>query len=245
MPSHSSHLLQPLDVVCFSLLKRAYGDEISALARYSVKHVKKEAFIPAFKTAFEKTFLAHNIRASFQATGLVPHNPDVVLSKLDVVLRTPTPASPQDNPWESKTPSNPREMEAQSTLIRDCIRQNKSPSSDSILGFLQHLQKGAEKAAHKVVLMERENAELRKVASAATERKSRKRKYIRAEETLTVGEVVDSFTLEMSGGQEESNRHRKRARAERHCGRCSGTGHNARTCRVNIQDATDSDEFGE
>ena len=29
MPAHSSHLLQPLDVGCFSPLKRAYGNEIS------------------------------------------------------------------------------------------------------------------------------------------------------------------------------------------------------------------------
>lgn len=30
MPPHSSHLLQPLDVGCFSPLKRAYGNEIMA-----------------------------------------------------------------------------------------------------------------------------------------------------------------------------------------------------------------------
>lgn len=33
MPAHSSHLLQPLDVGCFSLLKHAYGVEIQDLAR--------------------------------------------------------------------------------------------------------------------------------------------------------------------------------------------------------------------
>jgi DDE superfamily endonuclease len=33
MPTHSSHLLQPLDVSCYSSLKRAYGREIAELAR--------------------------------------------------------------------------------------------------------------------------------------------------------------------------------------------------------------------
>lgn len=33
MPSHASHLLQPLDIGCYSPLKKAYGAEISALAR--------------------------------------------------------------------------------------------------------------------------------------------------------------------------------------------------------------------
>ncbi len=112
MPSYSSHLLQPLDVVCFSLLKRAYGDEISALARYSTKHVTKEAFLPAFIRAYNKAFSKDSICSSFRAAGLVPHNPEVVLSKLDVVLRTPTPLALQDTPWEAKTPSNAHEIEA-------------------------------------------------------------------------------------------------------------------------------------
>ena len=33
MPPHTSHLLQPLDVSCFSPLKRAYGREVEELAR--------------------------------------------------------------------------------------------------------------------------------------------------------------------------------------------------------------------
>jgi hypothetical protein len=38
MPPHSSHLLQPLDVGCFGLLKKAYGLEIEQLIRYSVQY---------------------------------------------------------------------------------------------------------------------------------------------------------------------------------------------------------------
>ncbi|KAF2741722.1 DDE-domain-containing protein, partial [Sporormia fimetaria CBS 119925] len=118
MPSHSSHILQPLDLVCFSLLKRAYRDEISVLARYSTKHIKKESFLPALIKAFNKAFSGDHVRASFRAAGLVPYNPEGVLSKLDVVLRTPTPPASQDAIWESKTPRNACEIEAQSTLIR-------------------------------------------------------------------------------------------------------------------------------
>ena len=234
MPSHSSHLLQPLDVVCFSLLKRAYGDEISALARYSTKHIKKEAFLPAFKRSFDQAFSKKSICSSFQAAGLVPHNPEAVLSKLDVVLRTPTPPALQDTPWEAKTPGNAHEIEAQSTLIRNRIQRHKSSSPASILELLYQLQKGAEQAANKVVLIAKENAELRKVAEAATERKSRKRKYIRTEDTLTVGDVLDLIAPEDVGGGEGGEKRAKRARGERHCRRCGETGHNARTCKVEI-----------
>jgi hypothetical protein len=88
MPSHLSHLLQPLNVVPYSLLKRYYGDEISLLARSRVYHISKEAFLPAFKAAFNKTFTQENVRAGFRGAGLVPYDPDAVLSKLDVQLRT-------------------------------------------------------------------------------------------------------------------------------------------------------------
>jgi hypothetical protein len=96
MPAHSSHLLQPLNVGCFSPLKRAYGDEISSLARYSSKQIKKEAFLLAFKVAFKKLIIKENICVSFRGAGLVPHNPEAVLLKLDVVLRTLTPPKPED-----------------------------------------------------------------------------------------------------------------------------------------------------
>jgi hypothetical protein len=95
MPPHSSYLLQPLDVGCFSPLKRAYGDEISSLARYGSKKIK-EAFLPAFKAAFEKAMTKENIYAGFRGAGLVPHNLEAVISRLDVVLHTPTPLKPED-----------------------------------------------------------------------------------------------------------------------------------------------------
>jgi hypothetical protein len=96
MHPHSSHLLQPLNVACFSPLKRLYGDEISALARSRINHINKETFLLAFKAAFSKAFTAENVYASFRGAGLVPHNPEAVLSKLDVRLRTLTPPKPSD-----------------------------------------------------------------------------------------------------------------------------------------------------
>jgi hypothetical protein len=94
MPAHSSHLLQPLDVACFSPLKRRYGDVVSGLVRNCTNYISKERFLLAFKTAFNQSITKENIQASFRGAGLVPHDPQVVLSKLDVVLQTPA-QSPQ------------------------------------------------------------------------------------------------------------------------------------------------------
>jgi hypothetical protein len=62
---HLSHLLQPLNVVPYSLLKRYYSDGISLLARSRIYYINKETFLVAFKVAFKKTFTLENIRAGF------------------------------------------------------------------------------------------------------------------------------------------------------------------------------------
>lgn len=45
MPAHTSHLLQPLDVSCFSPLKRAYGQKVQELVRQGTHHIDKEDFL--------------------------------------------------------------------------------------------------------------------------------------------------------------------------------------------------------
>jgi hypothetical protein len=65
MPSHLLHLLQPLDIVCFSVLKRAYSHEIEVLIRHYINHITKLEFLPAFKAAFEQSFTSANICSAF------------------------------------------------------------------------------------------------------------------------------------------------------------------------------------
>jgi hypothetical protein len=241
MPAHSSHLLQPLDVGCFSPLKRAYGNEISSLARYGSKQIKKEAFLPAFKAAFEKSITKENICASFRGAGLVPHDPEAVLSKLDVVLRTPTPPKPADTLWESKTPSNLREVEAQSTLVRERVRLHRDSPPSPLIRAVEQLNKGVILIGHETVLMRQEIAGLRKAVEVATEVKGRKRKYIRVAESLTVGEVTDLIAEREGSRQEEGGEPVKKVRKQRRCGRCGETSHNARTCEVEIIDLSNSE----
>jgi hypothetical protein len=90
MPPYLSHLLQLLDVGCFSPLKQVYGDKINSLAQYSTKKIKKEAFLLAFKAAFNKLMTKENICAGFRGARLVPYNLEAVILKLNVVLCTLT-----------------------------------------------------------------------------------------------------------------------------------------------------------
>jgi hypothetical protein len=75
---------------------------------------------------------------------LVPFQPDVVLSKLDVQLCTPTPPTLVEALWEAWTPSNVHELEAQSTLIHKGVQRHKSSSPASIIEAINQLNKGAE-----------------------------------------------------------------------------------------------------
>jgi hypothetical protein len=187
MPPHSSHLLQPLDVGCFSPLKRAYSREIEALIRHHINHITKLEFLPAFKAAFARSFTSANICSAFRGAGLVPLQPDVVLSNLDVRLRTPTPAALPEAPWEAKTPSNLCELEAQSTLIRDRIQQHKSSSPALIIQAIGQLKKGAEVMMLSAELMRDQIASLERANEAATKRKQRKKKRIQQRRYLDKG----------------------------------------------------------
>jgi hypothetical protein len=75
-----------------------------------------------------------------------------------------------------------------------------------------------------------------------TKRKGWKRRYVRVEETLTVGEISDLIAEREDSSRKDGKTPAKRVRAERRCGRCGEVGHNSRTCKVEIEDTDDSDE---
>jgi hypothetical protein len=86
---HSTHSLQPLDVVLFGPLSRAYTVKLSDYLQCSkgLLPVRKQDFFLLFWDAYITSFTRDNILKSFEATGIEPHNASVVLNR----FRTPTP----------------------------------------------------------------------------------------------------------------------------------------------------------
>jgi hypothetical protein len=70
MLPHSSHLLQPLDVGCFSPLKREYSRKIEVLIRYRINHITKLEFLPIFKAAFTQSLCQPISAQPFKAQAL-------------------------------------------------------------------------------------------------------------------------------------------------------------------------------
>ncbi len=91
MLPHSSHLHQPLNVSCFSVLKQIYSNLVRGKIAAGVHYIDKLIFLELFFEAYTKTFSLKNIKSSFAATGLVLLNPSQVLSWLQVRVQTPSP----------------------------------------------------------------------------------------------------------------------------------------------------------
>ena len=223
LPAHSSHLTQPLDVGLFSPLKSAYGAEISHLARASITHITKDDFFPAFQAAFEATFTEQNVKGGFRGAGLVPFNPEAVISKLDVKLRTPTP------PGTSEALS-------QATLIKDRVARHQESSPTPIFASVDQLTKAVVANSHQLTLLSGEVKALREANEALSKRRKAKRTRLQDSRPLTGEEasqlLVEKGVVEEEGGGEGAGEgsSRRRKTGARLCSICRKPGHYAKTC---------------
>lgn len=114
LPAHASHLLQPLDLAPFSVLKTRYRNEIRALSALDdAAPIKKERFVISYNKAREEALSDRVIRAGWRAAGLCPYNPDLVLSSSQVTGRPSTPPPTQASAAASELIfSTPRSSQA-------------------------------------------------------------------------------------------------------------------------------------
>jgi hypothetical protein len=80
---HSTHSLQPLDVVMFSPMATSYSQELSRFLHYllGLIGVKKGDFFPIFWLAWMRTFKRDTILKGFKATGIFPMDAGVILKR--------------------------------------------------------------------------------------------------------------------------------------------------------------------
>jgi len=231
--------------------KKAYGREIDHLIRRSITYISKTEFFPAFYDAFQAAITKENIKGGFRGAGLVPFDPEYVVSKLDVQLRTPTPAKEVTNPSTpgvSKTPQTVLEARSQSEYLQRRIRRHKSSSPEPILGALKSLAKGTTAIMHENTLLRAEIHDLRQANEILSGRRRAKRTRLQNRGSMTIQEgqdLIDQMDVDMqvlaessrSGGQGSSARPRVRR-----CGTCGKTGHDARTCQEGIE--ASGNEYG-
>jgi hypothetical protein len=232
MPPHTSHLLQPLDVGCYSPLKVIYGHEVSDLARQGVYHVDKLEFLWIYQKVRPIVLSESNIKAGFQATGLIPYCPDQVLSNLTVV-RTPSPlrtAADTGEAWTAETPRTVDQLQHQARLVQDLLRrQSQSPTSLAI----SQLVKGCQLAMQSATILAQENQKLRASNRRQQHKRQQRRQYIASGGALQAQEA-QVLIREAERGVEQGDQTGTapaRTRAPPTCSKCHVQGHNRTTCR--------------
>ena len=214
MPPHTSHLLQPLDVSCYSPLKRAYGREVEELARHGVYHVDKIDFLTAYTRIRPTIFTQQNIQAGFRATGLIPYCPDRVLSSLNIHTPSPPQTAIEDNVAEqvatqTETPHTVAQLQQQAKLLQDRLcRGSQSPTSQ----LLRQVIKGCQIAMQSATILAEENKKLRQGSKLRRQKKDRQRQYIASGGVLQVSQaqqiVIEAERVVMEAGQSQGGERR-------------------------------------
>ncbi len=213
-----------------------------------INHISKLEFLCAFREAFFASITERNIQGGFAGAGLIPYDPERVLSKLDIKPRTPTPPTSRPGtprPWVFQTPHNPREADSQSTPIKTRIANHENSSPTSMLAAVDQLTKGTMAVMHQVALLRAENASLRKANEALSKRRRAKRTRVQLGGSLTLQDAMDLLGPGTAGGEGVQEPQADRSGAGggrtriRCCGVCGKPGHNARTCQEAIE-ASDS-----
>jgi hypothetical protein len=236
MPPHASHLLQPLDVGCFSPLKTAYSKQIEHLVKNKIHHITKVEFLPAFKQAFDQAFTLSNIQGAFRGSGIFPFDPKAVLSRVGPAIRTPSPELPTQPAWEPQTPSNAHEMELQTSLVSSKIASHQDSSPSHITQALQQIAKGAQQIAASAAIMALQIKELEQANIEARRRKVRTNKFLSFEDRLSINKAdvlgsqgyVDPQLLQVE--VENAGEGTSASSSKRKCGLCREEGHTKRTC---------------
>ena len=85
---HTTHILQPLDVV-FQPYKHFHAEAINAATCTKCSDFNKLEFLAALTSIREQTFKKTTVLSAFRQTGLIPFNPEIVLSKLNKPMSRP------------------------------------------------------------------------------------------------------------------------------------------------------------
>jgi len=80
-PSHTTHVLQGLDVVCFARLKQKHAEKIREFKENNNLTITHKCFLRTFGPAFLEAFTPETVKTAFSATGIYPFKRDVVSSE--------------------------------------------------------------------------------------------------------------------------------------------------------------------
>jgi len=93
LPPHTTHLLQPINVIVFQSVKHFHAQAIDYATRTRCTDFNKLEFLSAIISIRSLAFKLTTINSFFRKTGLLPYCPTVVLNRL-LQFNTPTSDRP-------------------------------------------------------------------------------------------------------------------------------------------------------
>ena len=194
MPSHSSHILQPLDVGVFSALKRSYRKEITNFSRFvEITPVQRAQFIEYYSKARARTLIPRYITAGWQGAGLYPWNPAIVLKSSQVIHSSnQQPPPPQTPPSKKrqlpseivhKTPSNGRQLQAQALSVLYNIPNQREARLV--------IQKAAKALDQLIVQTSRQSLQIDSLSTVLQNKRPAKRSKVNIDSNKTFASIVE------------------------------------------------------
>jgi hypothetical protein len=164
-PPHSTHTLQPLDVVMFSPLSKYYSQELDRHLHQSqgLIGVKKGDVFPIFWSAWSSTMRQELILKSFQATGVWPMDAEVILKRFNATTLA------QDEDLELQQVGDGNSWNDLQKVLDAAVADKAKAESKQLAGALHSLQVQNE-------LLHHENDGLR--ATLTTKRKHEKKSKV-------------------------------------------------------------------
>lgn len=236
MPPHSSHLLQPLDIGCFAVLKRLYGSLVEQKMSLGVNNIDKIDFLTLYRQVRAQALSESNIKSGFRGTGLIPYDPNAVLSLLHTQYRTPSPPipPPQQPQWTAETPHNILELEQQTALIKQYLQRRTHSPPTPTGRALDQLVKGCQMAMHSAVILASQNEQLLAENRRQKRKRAQKRSYIAKGGVLSVAEAqkLINIAVEAENQPTVAEAPEQQKRAPPKCSLCGSLLHKANRCSV-------------
>jgi hypothetical protein len=183
LPAHTSHILQPLDLGCFSALKTDYKRQIGDfMSLTDTSRVGKLKFLDFYAHAREVGLRKSNILAGWRASGLWPINALKPLRSRWVVARPASPP-PRSILNEITTPTRGQEVK---WLLK---RKADTPTSRLIV---RKIAKVIDKQAIDLSILTREVGALRSQLDDLQPKKRRAIKPQPNERFISLGEILAS-----------------------------------------------------
>ena len=214
LPAHSTHLTQPLDVGWFQPFKHYHAEAIDKAIRAGGGEFNKIDFLSIFQDMRLKTFTKSTILAAFRNTGLVPYNPNVVISKIEAQSRQrpTTPPPPPSAPLLARTSRTSTEVIIFGTKLQRSMQTNDAIDGNYRLR-VDRFFKGAMASAHAQQLAERDLLTSARASIAKAARKKLAGTVAQSGGVITVRDVRAKITKRHKNKVEKAQKVLHRAKA--------------------------------